>query len=173
MTTWEEYYAINCNTRIYPVYFENNRQFMKMDTNNNLKMVNSKNNATKFILEDYCDSDAMRQTYNIILGINDNTQYCFDGDFNFKDQIKLRPSKKHESSNFYIKGYYDDKYELEKVAFLFFDEKDKSSTDKYYAFDNYGDGRVVWYNTGPVTENEYYSKIIEIKDNQYFNVIKA
>lgn len=174
MTSLDEYYS--GNTNIYAVYFENNGKYMTLDKNNNLKMVDSKEKATPFWLEDYCNSGAMRIHFNIVKSNEDNTPYRFSGDVEKEKPIQLSLSTDYKTntvSDFYMKYYFNHKtYEVDRFAFLA-QKKGEHDSDNYYAFDNYGDGNVVWFNTNPVTLDKYNTKVIDVKNNQMFNIIRV
>ena len=174
MTSYEEYFS--GNTNVYSVYFENNGKYMTLDKNNNLKMVDSKDKAKPFCLEDYCNSSAMRMNFNIVKSKEDTTPYRFSGDVILKKPIQLSLStdyKTNEVSDFYMKYYFNDKtFEVDRFAFLA-EKKDTQGSNNHYAFDNYGDGNVVWFNTNPDSISKYNTKEIEVKRNQMFNIIRV
>ena len=173
MTSLDEYYS--GNTNIYAVYFENNGKYMTLDKKNNLKMVDSKEKAKPFWLEDYCNSGAMRIHFNIVKSKEEPTQYRFVREIILKKPVELSLSTDYNTntvSDFYIKYYFNEKtFEVDRVAFLA-QKTGEHGSDNIYAFDNYGDGNVVWYNTGPVTKDKYGYNEIEIKRNQMFNVVR-
>ena len=154
--------------KVFKIYFENGGRFMKYNKDKTIKMVDCKEDATVFFVNEYCSPEMMRLRYSIMKSETDATPFKFSGEINKGQQIKLEECS-NETSNFHLKYYLDLDGNLDKIAFTaskkgYYDTND---IETIFAFDNYGDRRVVWWNIDGL--DKYHS--IETKTNQQFNVI--
>ena len=155
-------------TRIHTAYLQNGGKYLRRNDDGTLTMVNSIADATWFYIYHYCSPADQRMHFHLLNNKDDiNGSFHVDNKITKNGKIVLKQNLKGKShTNFYIKYYFDEKYELDKVSFIMEDTGYKDSTHKLYAFDNYGDGRVVWWETNE--RDKYYS--IKTKDNQKFKV---
>ena len=148
-------------TTIFKVYFENNNLFIKLNTDSTLSMVKSKENASEFLIEKCSPTSGLR--YKLIKKEGNNTLEFITGMPKKGTPVKLLLG--YGPQNFWLKYYLNNKSELEKVAFLDFFGMVYNHT--VYGFDNYGDGRVIWWDN----DTGAYIRDSTVKENQLFNVI--
>jgi hypothetical protein len=161
-TSWLEYSAGTCETS--QVLFMNGGRYLRHNLNDNtLQMVDSKENATTFYLNESCSPADQRLSYRLVRDANnDSIEYKFLGKPEIAKQITMVLCSPKENSNFHIKYDFNDEGNLDSVSFL------SESNDSIYAFDNYGDGRVVWWNTELI---KGWGVQVQTKENQKFKVI--
>jgi hypothetical protein len=142
----------------------NGRHYLSHNPNDNtLQMVDSKEKATLFYLNETCSPVDQRLFYRVVRDAdNDNIEYKFLGTPEKGKQITMVLCSSKEDSNFHIKYHFNDGGDLDSVSFL------SESNDSIYAFDNYGDGRVVWWNTELI---KGWGVQVQTKANQNFKVI--
>ena len=170
--SYEQYAS---NTTYHQVYFENNGYFIKQNQDGSVVMVRSRQNATLFTLSDYCNSDAQRIHYDLVIKNDEDDKYRvldFVNTFEIKEQIVLKESDNsignfHIDWGSFIKENFnkENDYKVNFVAFVCEKKAKNKEKSSFYAFDNYGDGRLVWYHCD-MKNSEY-----NIKSNQKFKVI--
>ena len=172
--SWEEYAQTKSNT--LKVYFENGGKFLKHDVKNKrLTMVNSTDEATVFYLNEQCSVACMRLSYRLVTDESGESEYKFTGNITKGEQVIIDKCNEddYESSNFIIKYDFDslNKETNFPTVVSFIASKGGyygyNDPDSVYAFDNYGDSRVVWWNINNTNNN------IEAKQNQKYNIINV
>ena len=162
-TTWEEYAAGTCETSL--VFLMNGNRYLKHNSNDNtLEMVDSKENATSFYIMKRCSPADQRLRYYLVHDDNSDIidEYKFLGTPQKGKQITMVLCSSKENSNFHIKYDFNDEDELDSVSFI------TMSGHSIYAFDNYGDGRVVWWYTETI---QGWGVEVQTKPNQKFKVV--
>lgn len=170
--SWEEYAQTKSNT--LKVYFENCGKFLKHDDKNKrLTMVDSTDATTVFYLKEQCSVACMRLSYRLVIDESGESEYKFTGNISKGEQVTIDKCNEDESSNFSIKFDFNSFNEETNfptvVSFIasksgYYDYNEHNSV---YAFDNYGDSRVVWWNLSNKNTNNNF----EAKQNQKYNVI--
>ena len=156
------------STLIHKAYLKNNGRYLRRNSDGTLIMVDKKD-ATWFYIYEYCSSADQRIHFHVLNNKDDiNGSFNVNDKINEREQIILNENDANKNiTNFWIKYYlHKTTYELDKVSFVMQDTGYKDSNGKYYAFDNFGDGRVVWFETNGVKNGS-----LETKENQQFKVI--
>ena len=162
-------YRNNCSSsRIHTVYLQNGGKYLRRNDDGTLTMVDFISDATSFYIYEYCSPSSQRMHFHLLNNKDDiNGSFHVDNKITKNRKIVLKQNVEGKSyTNFSIIYDFDENYELDKVSFIMEDTGYKDSTHKLYAFDNYGDGRVVWWETNG--QDKYYE--IKTKDNQQFKV---
>ena len=162
-TTWEEYVGLEtCETSL--VFLMNGNRYLKHNSNDNtLEMVDSKENATSFYIMKRCSPADQRLRYYLVRDDNsDIIEYKFLGTPQKGKQITMVLCSSKENSNFNIKYELNDEDKLDSVSFI------TMSGHSIYAFDNYGDGRVVWWYTETI---QGWGVEVQTEPNQKFKVV--
>ena len=113
-------------------------------------MINTQNDATWFYIYEHCSSADQRIHFHI-LNNKDDINGCFNinDKINERDQIILNENDANKNiTNFWIKYYlHKTTYEPDKVSFIMQDTGYKDSIGNYYAFDNFGLEKGMWFET--------------------------
>lgn len=164
-TTWEEYSA---GTRVTSrVLFMNNGSYLKHNlTDNSLEMVNSKWDATEFYVTENCSPADQRLSYDLVRDdTNDFIVYKNLGTPEKGNKVTLVLCGPKDIPNFRIKHHFNDDGEVNSVSFV------TETKNTIYAIDNFGEGKIVWWNLTPPDPNKGKYDGVKNKPNQIFKIV--
>ena len=166
MPSWKEYSA-GTHT-ILRVYLENNGKYISLNEDNTLSMVDRKN-ATLFYLNQHVYVADMRVSYEMLPNMNSKYEdmYKAYGDIKKGNPSFLKSDNTNETdSDTYtlcFKENINKDGDIESISIYI------NVDENIWALDNYGDGRVVWWNM----KEDVNSSSLTPKPNQQFKLIFA
>lgn len=148
------------------VYLENSGKFMCLNEDNTLTMV-ALGHATQFYLNQHVYIADMRVNYELIpsLEASNDEQYKAYGDFKKGNSSCITSNNNSQQDipkyNLNFKEHLNEHAALESITIYV------KVNEAYWALDNYGDGRVVWWNMDKNRETDE----LTAKPNQKFKLI--
>jgi len=162
MTSWEEYSA-GTHT-VLRVYLENDGQYMSLNEDNTLSMVD-RQDATLFYLNQHVSVANMRVSYEILPNMDAKYDELYKsyGDIKKGNQSFLKSDNSNETYTLHFKEHLNKDVVVESISIYV------NVDGNYWSLDNYGDGRVVWWNM----EKNADTGSLTPKPNQKFKLIFA
>ena len=160
MSSWAEY-AKGTHTMLR-IYLENGGDFLKYD-NGDLRMTD-KEDATIFYLLEHCSPADMRISYDLRLSPESEHSLISITAPTKNTQVNLSERNNDSDVYLFIKYHLNEQAGIKAIS-IFSENHTGGDEFKHYACDNYGGGRVVWWNLDTSDTGR------TAKPNQIFNLV--
>ena len=146
---------------ILRVYLENGGEFLRYN-NGDLSMVD-KDEATIFYLFEHCFPADMRISYDLRLSPESEHSLMSTTTPTKNAQVNLSEHNNDTDVSLFIKDHLNEQAGIKAIS-IFSENHTGGDEFKHYACDNYGGGRVIWWNL----DNTVLER--KVKPNQVFNL---